>query len=115
MPGGDGQRSSSRAAGRELAGEHLHHRVTTQLVIVEVVLYISLAPSVRRLLNMLISVLKDSSLASLISAPDIMLRANDITHGPPPGSAHAPGAGSKADVEDHLDDDEHWSRRPARP
>ena len=55
---------------------------------------------------MLISVLKDSSLASLISAPDIMLRANDITHGPPPGSAHAPGAGSKADVEDHLEDDE---------
>ena len=31
------------------------------------------------LLNMLITVLKDSSLASLISAPDIMLRAKDIT------------------------------------
>lgn len=30
------------------------------------------------LLNMLISVLKDSSLASLISAPEIMLRAKDI-------------------------------------
>ena len=31
------------------------------------------------LVNTLISVLKDSSLASLISAPDIMLRAKDIS------------------------------------
>lgn len=31
------------------------------------------------LINMLIAVLKDSSLASLISAPDIMLRAKDIS------------------------------------